>query len=129
MRHPKAHINMIVKTKGNIKTGVELFKLRVSKTNSRQEKPNVLTMPSCMMQCAMRNPKPLSLHPLLLQPSDLFKHSPQLARLIHINLASLLSIRLSELLANLQALLPLDEYASLAREICSTIETEVSCQQ
>jgi len=67
-------------------------------------------------------------NPFRVQPSNLVKCLPQLAGLVDINLASLLSIRLSEFLANLESLDSLDEDPTLGGEICCTVEAEVGCE-
>ena len=63
---------------------------------------------------------------LLSQPSHFLKCSPQLRCLVYINFAGLLTIRLPELFANLQALNSCNEDATLAGEVGGAVEAEVS---
>ena len=67
-------------------------------------------------------------NPFRIQPSNLVKCLPELASLIDINLASLLGIRLSKFLTNLESLDSLDEDATLGGEVCGTIKAEVGCE-
>lgn len=68
-------------------------------------------------------------HPVRIQPADLLKRLPQLARLVHVDLAGLLGVRLAELLADAEGLDALDEDAALRRQVRRAVETQVAGQQ
>jgi hypothetical protein len=60
------------------------------------------------------------------QPADLLERLPELARLVDVDLARLLGVRLAELLADAQGLDPLDEDTSLRREIGRAVQAQVA---
>lgn len=64
---------------------------------------------SCPECCCLE----VFLDPLLVQPADLVECLPQLAGLVDVDLAGLLGIGLSELLANSESFDSLDEDSSL----------------
>jgi hypothetical protein len=70
------------------------------------------------------------LYPLRVKPADLVVRSPELGGLVDIDLASLLRVRLAELLRGelLRALQAADENAPLAREICGAVQAETSSE-
>lgn len=58
------------------------------------------------------------------EPTDFLVRRPKLAGLVDINLAGLLGVRLSEFLALAKSLNASLENATLAAEICSTVQTK-----
>ena len=66
--------------------------------------------------------------PTLVQPANLVKGSPELGRLVDIDLARLLGIGLAELLAHPETFEAPDKHASLAGQIRSTVETQICSQ-
>lgn len=75
------------------------------------------------------NPSEIFLDPIWIEPADFLECLPKLRGLIDINLASLLSICLSELFANSKSVDPLDKDSSLRCEVGSTVETEVRSKE
>lgn len=67
--------------------------------------------------------------PAGVQPADLLERLPQLARLVHVDLAGLLGVGLAELLADAQGLDALDEDASLGGQVGGTVEPQVAGEQ
>lgn len=73
-------------------------------------------------------PSSKRLHPLQVQPADLLKGRPELRGLVDINLASLLSVRLPELLPNPGAFEAADEYPTLAGQIRRAVQSQIRRQ-
>lgn len=68
-------------------------------------------------------------HPVLVEPTDLVKSSPQLGCFININLAGLLRIRLTKFFPGVEALKTSNEHPSLAREISCAIKSKVGSER
>lgn len=62
------------------------------------------------------------------EPANLVEGLPKLACLVDVNLAGLLSIRLSEFLVNSKRLNSLDEDSAFRSQVGGAVEAEIGCQ-
>lgn len=70
-----------------------------------------------------------ALDPVLVQPANLVKSCPQLGCLIDVNLASLLGIRLAEILLNFETFQASHKHSALAGQVSCSIESQVGCER
>ena len=81
------------------------------------------------LRCVEGAPLDELLNPFWSQPSNLVKCLPEFASFVDVDLASLLRIRLSELLAYLICFDPLNEDSAFRGDVRCTVQAKVGCKR